>query len=260
MEIIPSSGSEKFLTGSWKNLVYLNYAVDPELLKPLLPAGCELDLYQGKAYVSLVALQFTHLNIMGVSVPGFHDFPQVNLRFYIKYGEQRGIRFIREFLPSRLAAFGARLIYHEPCESAAMTNQISMTPEQVQAQYDLESTAGNLQIRVRAENNPQEIEASSLADFFHSREIGVSQSLMGKTFSYQIYAPPWRMFPVQDVHITPNLSALFGKEFSALDQSPESVLFFEGSDVALSGAHYPEEKGALLEPTPPLITTRELLF
>jgi uncharacterized protein YqjF (DUF2071 family) len=255
MEIIPSLGSENFLKGSWKNLVFLNYAVDPEILKSHLPEGCEIDLFDGKAYVSLVALQFLNLNVMGLSVPGFHAFPQINLRFYIKYGEQRGIRFLREYLPSRLAAFGARMIYHEPCESATMTDTMSITLDQVRAQYDLESSVGDLQIKVLAQNHPQEVIAESFADFCHFREVGVSKNLRGRTFSYQIYSPPWKTFPVQDVQTTEKISHFFGEEFSVLDRAPDSVLFFEGSDVALSGAQYPEESDLLMTQTPPSLTT-----
>ena len=32
-----------FLTARWLHLVLLNYSVSPELLKPLVPAGTELD-------------------------------------------------------------------------------------------------------------------------------------------------------------------------------------------------------------------------
>lgn len=255
MEIIPSSGSENFLKGSWKNLIFLNYAVDPEILKPHLPKGCEIDLFEGKAYISLVALQFLNLNVMGLSVPGFHAFPQINLRFYIKYGEQRGIRFLREYLPSRLAAFGTRMMYHEPCESATMTEAVSMTPDQVRAQYDLENSTGDLQIKVLAQNHPQEVVADSFANFCHFREVGVSKSLIGKTFSYQIYSPPWKMFPVKETQISEKISLFFGEEFSALDHAPDSVLFFEGSDVALSGVQYPEDLDELKTSVTPSLTT-----
>ena len=130
-----------------------------------------------------------------------------------------------------------------------------MTPDQVRVQYDLESSAGSMQFKVLARNSPQEVVANSFADFCHFRDIGVSQNLIGRTFSYQIYAPPWRMFPVQDIHTTSRLSAFFGKEFEVLDRTPDSVLFFEGSDVALSGTHYPEVTEEMLTMPPPSLTT-----
>jgi uncharacterized protein YqjF (DUF2071 family) len=38
-----------FLTAEWRHLVMLNYVVDPDLLKPLVPTGTELDFWQDRA-------------------------------------------------------------------------------------------------------------------------------------------------------------------------------------------------------------------
>jgi len=44
----------RFLKARWTNLLMLNYEVDPEILKPYLPTYTVLDLWQGKALVSMV--------------------------------------------------------------------------------------------------------------------------------------------------------------------------------------------------------------
>jgi uncharacterized protein len=43
-----------FLKAKWENIIMANYAMEPAILIPYLPKGVELDLYNGKAYVSLV--------------------------------------------------------------------------------------------------------------------------------------------------------------------------------------------------------------
>ncbi|WP_396175964.1 DUF2071 domain-containing protein, partial [Flavobacterium sp.] len=43
-----------FLKANWENIIMVNYEIDPKVLLPFLPNGVELDLYQGKAYISLV--------------------------------------------------------------------------------------------------------------------------------------------------------------------------------------------------------------
>jgi uncharacterized protein len=45
--------SKPFLTAAWKNLVLINYSVDPAILKPYLPYGVELDSFNGIHYLSL---------------------------------------------------------------------------------------------------------------------------------------------------------------------------------------------------------------
>ena len=48
-----------FLKAKWEDIIMANYEIDPELLLPFLPKGVTLDLYEGKAYVSLVCLLYT---------------------------------------------------------------------------------------------------------------------------------------------------------------------------------------------------------
>src|SRR6516225_5763311 len=110
-----------FLTARWTNLVLATYAVPPELLRPRLPLGLDLDLREGQAFVSLVAFDFRDTRVLGVPWPGYRNFPEINLRFYVRRGDERGVVFLREFVPKRLVAWLARLLYNEPYLAAPMT-------------------------------------------------------------------------------------------------------------------------------------------
>jgi len=60
--------------------------------------------------VSLVAFDVRDTRVRGVAWPGLRDFPEVNLRFYVREGDRRGVVFIRELVPSRAVALVARLL------------------------------------------------------------------------------------------------------------------------------------------------------
>src|SRR5919199_3954177 len=90
-----------FLTAEWRYLVMLNYDVPPAVLAPLVPAGTTLDLWRGRALVSVVGFRFLATRVLGVPVPFHRDFDEVNLRFYVRRelpgGEvRRGVTFVRE--------------------------------------------------------------------------------------------------------------------------------------------------------------------
>ena len=55
-----------FLTAKWNNLIMLNYEVDPDILKPHLPPFTELDLWEGKALVSMVGFLFRDTRVKGI--------------------------------------------------------------------------------------------------------------------------------------------------------------------------------------------------
>ena len=81
----PTDRKERpFLRAEWRHLALLNYAVDPSLLRPLVPPGTELDLRGGTAYVSLVGFLFLESRILGVPIPFHGAFEEVNLRFYVR--------------------------------------------------------------------------------------------------------------------------------------------------------------------------------
>jgi hypothetical protein len=94
-----NSAPGRFLTAQCRDLLMLNYAMDPALLLPLVPAGTTLDLWDGAAIASLVGFRFVDTRVLGIPVPWHRDFEEVNLRFYVRRVEgsevSRGLRVAR---------------------------------------------------------------------------------------------------------------------------------------------------------------------
>jgi len=59
----------------------LNYAIDPSILTPLVPAGTELDTWNGTHYVSIVGFLFYNTRVSGYAIPFHRNFEEVNLDF-----------------------------------------------------------------------------------------------------------------------------------------------------------------------------------
>lgn len=70
-----------FLTAEWRKLAIFNYVVDPGVLEKYLPNGIELDVWNGRCYVSLIGFLFTETRLKGIRVPYHSSFEEVNLRF-----------------------------------------------------------------------------------------------------------------------------------------------------------------------------------
>jgi alginate O-acetyltransferase complex protein AlgI len=79
-----------------------------------------LDTHNGKAYVSAVAFTMTNLRpraggrltAVCAKPVGRHEF--LNVRTYVRHGNERGICFLAEWLPNRLSIFFAPKIYGLP--------------------------------------------------------------------------------------------------------------------------------------------------
>src|SRR5881394_1666563 len=121
----------KFLTARWQDLIMANYEVEPSLLTDRVPNGTELDLQDGKCFVSLVGFMFTNTRVLGIPVPFHINFEEVNLRFYVHRETdsetRRGVVFIKEIVPRFAIAFVARTLYGEPYVACKMGNERSET-------------------------------------------------------------------------------------------------------------------------------------
>src|ERR1700733_8877671 len=134
-------GGKRFLSAEWRYLVMLNYEVDPALLSPDVPAGTNLDFYDGKTFVSVVGFMFLSTKVLGLSIPMHRDFEEVNLRFYVYRkapdGLRRGVAFIKEIVPRRGIAAIARLRYNEnyvglPMKHRIDTSEPNAAPKEVE--------------------------------------------------------------------------------------------------------------------------------
>lgn len=80
------------LSMSLRDVLWVHWPVDPGPLRAGLPAGLELDTHEGRAWLSVVALDVRdarpRLSPLGRS------FRQVNLRTYVRDGDRTGVQFL----------------------------------------------------------------------------------------------------------------------------------------------------------------------
>lgn len=131
--------SVTFLSAEWRKLIMAQYEVAPEVLQGRLPAGLELDLYQGRCFVSLVGFLFDHVRILGLPVPGHTSFEEINLRYYVRRrmpdgSSRRGVVFLSEIVPKPAITAVARALYGEAYSTAPTRHswgQLGSDPDRI---------------------------------------------------------------------------------------------------------------------------------
>lgn len=101
----------------WRNLLFAHWPVDAIELRPLIPEGLEIDTFEGQAWIGIVPF---HLTIRYRWMPLALSFPEVNVRTYVRRGEQTGVWFLSLDAHSRLAVSVARRQYALPYHVARM--------------------------------------------------------------------------------------------------------------------------------------------
>ncbi|MEQ8745817.1 DUF2071 domain-containing protein [Pyruvatibacter sp.] len=243
------SGSRPFLTARWVNLCLFSFETPRELLAPLLAPGLELDSLDGKAFVSLVAFQFLDTRVKGCRIPGHVNFPELNLRFYVRDGDRRGVMFVREYVPRRAIAVTARLLYNEPYLAAAMTARVTREGGRLEAMYGIRRGGREHRMGAVARDEAWMPEADSAEHFFKEHEWGYGVSRRGERLTYRVEHPQWRVYPIESVTIDVDWAALYGPQWRVMqDVEPYSTVLAEGSETRVM----PLSMAAKATPAPPV--------
>jgi uncharacterized protein len=224
----------RFLTARWCHLVLANYPVPDDLLLPHLPPGVELDRWGGSGYVSLVGFQFLDTKVLGVGWPTFRNFPEWNLRIYVRRGGQRGVCFVREFVPQRFVAWVARTIYNEPYHAAPLTMKIGDTPDALTATYTVEFGGRVHSLTATGSKPAARPGPESVEHFFKEHSWGFGRTRGGKLLRYEVSHPEWDVFPVTHFRADVDWGVLYGPAWAPMTgRDPASVVLAVGSAVSV---------------------------
>ncbi len=223
-----------FLTARWQDLALITYAVPRELLQQRVPPGLELDERDGQVFVSLVAFDFRDCRVRGVRWPGMSNFPEVNLRYYVRErkSRQRGVVFVREFVPSRVIAGVAKWVYNEPYSAVPMTSKVTKANSRVRVEHTLNVAGRANRIVIEADEACITPEESTADHFFKEHSWGYG-TRRGRTLAYEVHHPVRQVHrSASVVQLDVDFAAVYGQEWGVLgDATPAHVMLAMGSPV-----------------------------
>ncbi len=213
-----------FLTAEWRWLAMLNWEVDPALLSSRVPRGTELDFWKGKTFLSVIGFRFLNTRVLGIGIPWHRNFDEVNLRFYVRRGEKRGVVFIQEIVPRWAIAKLARVAYNENYVALPMTHEIQLP--------DVGYSAGPLRLGVRVKDAAAIPMEGSLEQFISEHYWGYAIQRDGGTVEYEVRHPAWSVWRAADARLDGEIENIYGAEFAAgLSRPPDCAFLADGSAV-----------------------------
>lgn len=233
----------KFLTAEWRFLAMLNYEVAPQLLQPYVPAGTELDTWQGRTYASIVGFLFLNTRLLGWPIPFHQNFEELNLRFYVRRqapdGWRRGVVFIKEIVPRWAIAQVARVVYNENYVARPMQHALQRTaenPAELQpgsaVEYSWRESADWQRLRVTLNGAAQPLVPGSEAEFITEHYWGYAAQRDGGCVEYQVEHPPWRVWEAHATVFDCDVAQVYGPQFvEALSGPPRSAFVATGSPI-----------------------------
>jgi len=203
---------DPFLFADWENVLFLHFAIAPELLRPLIRPPLELDLYEGQAHLSVVAVtmrRFQPARLLPFAWPlrliSRQQF--LNVRTYVHHRDEPGALFLWGWLsklfPPTLPTFGL------PCAFAAIDYHHDLESGQLRGKVQ----AGTDRLSYHATMAPQSTfepcSPRSLSEFTMERYTGFFYHGR-RTKIFRAWHPPWLE---TDVDVSLNEISLIANKF-----------------------------------------------
>jgi uncharacterized protein YqjF (DUF2071 family) len=241
------------LTARWSELLVLNFEVPAELVERLAMAGTQPDLFEGRAYASIVGFRFHNARLFGIPIPGHRRFVEINLRYYVRRsvgGEvRRGVVFVREIVPRRAVAATANWLYNENYVARPMQSAVHLSGAELAAGDSIEYAWRNPQRfalrgpRIQSYWNRmggcvasslQAPSPGSFEEYIIEHYWGYVVARDGSTREYEVRHRPWRVAKIAAVAWNCDVAANYDAPWAEhLAVRPASTLVADGSDVQL---------------------------
>ena len=186
----------------WMRAVFIHFEVEPETLQREVPFA--LDLWKGKAFVSLVAFTMERLRPrMGGWVSELAFKPIANTRFlnirtYVLHRSEPGIFFIGEFLSNRFFVPLGRPTFGLPYRCGDLAYRHDREDGTVDG--TVTAAGGEHRLAYRAGSPwtvpPRECRPATL-DYFLLERYAAFTCAGARRRRFQIWHPPWYQVPIE---------------------------------------------------------------
>lgn len=180
---------------TWHDLLFMHWALPPETIRALLPAGLTLDTFDGKAWVGVVPFHMSGIRARGL--PMLPPFAELNVRTYVTIDGKPGVWFFSLDAANRLAVEGARQFYHLPYFNAAM--QVELKGDTVHyssRRTDQRIRAGEFRAQYRPTGAIYQSKTGSL-DAWLTERYCLYAANGSKLYRGEIQHVPWSLQPAE---------------------------------------------------------------
>lgn len=192
---------------SLQEVCLLSWVVGERVFEGRLPAGVELDRYNGDLYATAVVLWNREARLRGIPpIPGRNSYPQLNLRTYVTYRGEPGIWWLRvDATPGGAAPWLARQLFHAPYTRCRIryrneSEWRTFTTFPVSDAARESAPTFKLKYQVDKTSEPRVPPRDSLEHFVCERDIAYSFRF-GRVWRFKVVHPPWRIQPVECVEL-----------------------------------------------------------
>jgi hypothetical protein len=193
----------------WHDLLFAHWPIDVESMRKLVPAGVEIDTFDGQAWVGVIPFRMSGVRLRFTpAVPWLSAFPELNVRTYVTKGGKAGVYFFSLDAGNPVAVAVARRWFYLPYFNAAMRPDEGSAGIQYSSRRTHRNTPGADFIgRYRPAGEVYRAEGGSLDHWLTERYCLYTNDPRGKLYRGEIHHSPWPLQPAE-AEIETNTMAL----------------------------------------------------
>ena len=213
----------------WGKLLFMHWRIDPNLLRPLIPAPLQIDTFDDSAWIAIIP--FTMWDIRAFppyvpAVPGLNAMHELNVRTYVHMDETPGVWFFSLDCSNAAAVFSAQTFFYLPYFNAA----ISLEQQDARIGYSLQRTEEPTATFAATWNlgSPLPQSAPGSLEFFLTERYCLFTAHKGKIYRARIHHPPW---PLQTATLQSHSSKMI--EVLNLPKPKEAPVLHYAEEIAV---------------------------
>jgi len=214
----------------WRDLLFLHWRFPLEEVQRTLPAGLQVDAFDGSAWIGVIPFLMRRVRPTGLpAVPGISNFLECNVRTYVHDGRGlRGVWFYRLDANQPLAVEIARRVFRLPYEHSRM----GAFRRDGWLEYDNEPRGADAQRFVYRPRGPIfEAVAGSLEFFLTERYVLFACGGGARLMSGRVHHPPYRLQEAEVAEFSAAGVAVAGLVVPG--REPDHAVYSRGVDVRI---------------------------
>jgi uncharacterized protein len=212
----------------WRDVTFVHWRLDADLVTPFLPAGARPDLFDGSAWVGLIPFRMEGAGLgRRVRVPWLGDFWETNVRVYSTDDRgRRGVTFLSLEAQRAAVVLGARTAFNVPYYWARMSGRATGS----QRHYETDRSRPH---RSRASSRLSVVVGERVAEpgplqLFLTARFGLHTSYLGRSLWVPNTHAPWPLHQAVLTRLEDDLVHQAGLPDLPRTSTPDSVLFSPG--------------------------------
>lgn len=212
---------------SWRDLLFVHWEVPEEKVRALVPAGLQLDPWEGKHLVGMVPFGMENVRPRWApALPGIRTFLETNVRLYVHRDGVPGVFFLSLDAANAPAVLGARVGWSLPYFLASM--KLEKAGDRIH--YTSKRLLGpdaTVDVTYRVGESVGSGQPGTLEHFLCERYVLFCER-GGTLVSGNVHHVPYPLHAVTVEHLSQTITAAAGLPAAG---PPFSVLYSPGVDV-----------------------------